>query len=554
MEDIEKPKILIEDDRPENLLTLEIIFEKEAYDIVKALSGNEALSLVLANEFAVILLDVQMPGMDGFETAELIRSNKKTEHMPIIFVTAINKEKKYIFKGYDSGAVDYLFKPLNENILKNKVKVFIELYRQKRAIEIKNIQLEAANKKILKQQNALMEEERLKVLLQMAGATAHELNQPLMSLLCNIELIQKINNPEKLSKCLSAIEKSGNRIAGIVKRIQFIRHEHCKVYQGSEKIIDIRQNLNIFWLEDEDSCFIEFSKMLGKKLICDVTRAVTIKEAGILLSENNYDVAFFEFKLPDGESLKLLNFMREEKIKIPVIVLTGFGDEVIATRCIEAGAHGYLSKENITPDILHQGIERAFEKFHLETDMNKAMKKIADMATKDELTGLYNRRYMQDVFERELKYSRRYDTDLSCMILDLDYFKKVNDSYGHNCGDIILKKFSEILKQVTRDLDYVFRYGGEEFLILFTRTGVEGVTVAAEKIRMACESEEYSYNEHKIHVTVSIGTVSVNQLFQVQVTDIIGFADKALYQAKKDGRNCVRAYIEQSVYPKELKI
>ena len=101
---------------------------------------------------------------------------------------------------------------------------------------------------------------------------------------------------------------------------------------------------------------------------------------------------------------------------------------------------------------------------------------------------------------------------------------------------------------------YVFRYGGEEFLILFTRTGIEGVTMAAEKIRMACESEEYSYNEHKIHVTVSIGIVSVNRLFQVQVADIIGFADKALYQAKKDGRNCVRAYIEQSVYPKELKI
>jgi len=126
-----KMNILIVDDRPENLLVLESILEDLHLNIIKATSGNEALGLMLEHEFALVLLDVQMPGMDGFETAELMRGSEKTRHIPIIFVTAINKNEKCMFKGYEIGAVDYLFKPIEPLILKSKVKVFIELHRQK---------------------------------------------------------------------------------------------------------------------------------------------------------------------------------------------------------------------------------------------------------------------------------------------------------------------------------------------------------------------------------------------------------------------------------------
>ena len=127
----EKTKILLVDDRPENLLVLENILEASELEFYKATSGNEALGLVLSNDFALVLLDVQMPGMDGFEIAELMRGIEKTKHIPIIFVTAISKEERHIFKGYEAGAVDYLFKPLEPEILKSKVKVFLELYKQK---------------------------------------------------------------------------------------------------------------------------------------------------------------------------------------------------------------------------------------------------------------------------------------------------------------------------------------------------------------------------------------------------------------------------------------
>lgn len=135
MKESEKIKILLVDDNSENLLALEAILENPDLELVKATSGQEGLALVLDHDFALIILDVQMPEMDGFETAELMRGIEKTKHIPIIFVTAINMEQKYIFKGYESGAVDYLFKPLEPEILKSKVKIFINLYRQNKIIK-----------------------------------------------------------------------------------------------------------------------------------------------------------------------------------------------------------------------------------------------------------------------------------------------------------------------------------------------------------------------------------------------------------------------------------
>jgi len=127
--------VLLVDDRPENLLSLENLIKSPELNIMKSLSGNEALGLMLRHEIALVLLDVQMPEMDGFEVADLMRSSCQTRHIPIIFITAINKEPRHVFKGYKTGAVDYLFKPLNPEILRCKVNVFIELYRKQRIVE-----------------------------------------------------------------------------------------------------------------------------------------------------------------------------------------------------------------------------------------------------------------------------------------------------------------------------------------------------------------------------------------------------------------------------------
>jgi len=152
--------ILVVDDKEENLLAIEEVLDSPDINLVKALSGNEALALMFDYDFALVLMDVQMPGMDGFEAARLMRSSLKTRHIPIIFITAISKEKKHIFKGYDSGAVDYLFKPIEPEILQSKVNVFIDLYKQKNALEELTLKLENTISELLRSKENLSQSEQ----------------------------------------------------------------------------------------------------------------------------------------------------------------------------------------------------------------------------------------------------------------------------------------------------------------------------------------------------------------------------------------------------------
>ena len=244
-----KTKILIVDDRPENLLSLEDLLESPELDILTADSGNTALSMILEHDFALILLDVQMPVMDGFETAEIIRKNKKSRHIPIIFITAIGREDLFITKAYEAGAVDFMYKPINPQVLICKVNIFVELYKQKQELEKTGLvlhekigELEEASRKITEQQEEMVKKERLNALLQMAGTTAHELNQPLMGLLGNIELLEmNKNDPEKAMKHITRIKESGIRISEIVKKIQAISHDKIKWHDSRSAIIDIDQ-------------------------------------------------------------------------------------------------------------------------------------------------------------------------------------------------------------------------------------------------------------------------------------------------------------------------
>lgn len=136
-------KVLLVDDQPANLVSLEAILEAEDRELIKANSGPEGLKVLLKEDVSLVLLDVQMPGMDGFEMAELMRQRKDTQSIPIIFVTAISKEKQYVFKGYQVGAVDYLFKPLDPVILQSKVNFFLQLDRQRRELQQKLRQAQA---------------------------------------------------------------------------------------------------------------------------------------------------------------------------------------------------------------------------------------------------------------------------------------------------------------------------------------------------------------------------------------------------------------------------
>jgi signal transduction histidine kinase len=187
----EKANILLVDDRPENLLSLEAILEGLGQNLVKATSGPEALRCVLKQEFAVILLDVQMPGMDGFETADLIKERDRSRHTPIIFLTALSKSDTFVAKGYSVGAVDYILKPIVPEVLRSKVSVFVDLYKKtaqvkqlnqdlERRVAERTAQLEAANRDLQVEIAERMRLEKQKD--EFIAVASHELRTPLTAI------------------------------------------------------------------------------------------------------------------------------------------------------------------------------------------------------------------------------------------------------------------------------------------------------------------------------------------------------------------------------------
>ncbi|VVN08936.1 Sensor histidine kinase RcsC [Pseudomonas fluorescens] len=186
-------KLLIVDDLPENLLALEALIKREDRTVYKALSADEALSLLLQHEFAMAILDVQMPGMNGFELAELMRGTEKTKNIPIVFVSAAGRELNYAFKGYESGAVDFLYKPLDIHAVKSKVNVFVDLFRQSKAMKEQVIALERSRREqealLLKLQSTQAElEQAVRMRDDFMSIVAHEVRTPLNGLILETQL------------------------------------------------------------------------------------------------------------------------------------------------------------------------------------------------------------------------------------------------------------------------------------------------------------------------------------------------------------------------------
>lgn len=195
--------ILVVDDNAHNLLAMQRLLDGMAVDVVSAASGREALSHLLRREFAVVLLDVQMPEMDGFETARLMRQNKRTSSTPIIFVTAISKEERHVFRGYETGAVDYLFKPLESEIVRGKVRVFLELHRQRNELRQAYAALERRNQE----------------LHEFASVAAHDLVAPLDKLVAFVQRLRKAipgDAPSKVEMYLDAIDRSARQMTEFV--------------------------------------------------------------------------------------------------------------------------------------------------------------------------------------------------------------------------------------------------------------------------------------------------------------------------------------------------
>jgi CheY-like chemotaxis protein len=260
----ENYKILIVDDRPENLLTLEGILESPELTIIKANSGNEALGLLLEHRFALVLMDVQMPGMDGFETAEIMRSNAKTKNIPIIFVTAISKQRRHIFKGYETGAVDYLYKPLDLEILKSKINAFIDFFKHKEALEIASQKLSQTIQELEK--SKLEAEEATNAKSKFLASMSHEIRTPLNGIIGMADLgLMDEDLSELQSERFSDIKNSGQTLLEIINDILDLSKIEAEKLELEETELSLRTLIERIFNTLNISAYDK-----GNELVCDI--------------------------------------------------------------------------------------------------------------------------------------------------------------------------------------------------------------------------------------------------------------------------------------------
>ena len=250
------------------------------------------------------------------------------------------------------------------------------------------------------------------------------------------------------------------------------------------------------------------------------------------------DLILLDVMMPGIDGFKLARMMKSEApVFVPIILLTALDDIESKRRAMAAGADDFLTKP-VTPLELEIRMSSMLRIKELTDQIQAANQMLAEMAVTDPLTSLVNRRSLDEHLEREWARSQRYGNSFSVLMLDVDFFKKVNDNHGHAVGDQVLRLVSETIKQVVRQTDVVGRYGGEEFMVLAPETSSRNAKILADRIRVRIAGASLDHRDLP-GITVSLGVSSTDRRDIPSVTELVALADAALYAAKHAGRDRV---------------
>jgi two-component system cell cycle response regulator len=448
-------RVLVVDDVPANVKLLDARLSAEYFDVIKATNGRDALAVCERAECDLVLLDVMMPEMDGFEVCRRIKTNPATHHIPVVMVTALDQPSDRV-RGLEVGADDFLTKPVSDVALVARVRSLARL--------------------------KMMTDE-----LRMRAVTSKEIG---------------IESPER-----EAISESGRQGRILLVDDRQASYQRLVETLMAEHSVDVESNPN-------DALF----------------RA----------AEGRYDLLIVSLALENFDGLRLCSQMRslERTRNVPILAIAEGDNNARLVRGLEIGVNDYLMRPVDKNELLARARTQVRKKRYTERLRDNVQLSI-EMAITDPLTGLYNRRYMESHLGSLVEQASSRSKPLTVLVLDIDYFKAINDTHGHDAGDDVLREFSVRIRKSIRGIDLACRYGGEEFVVVMPETDLAVATMVAERLRRRIATDPFPIQQgaSKVDVTISVGIAALGK--DDNAANILKRADQALYRAKRDGRNRV---------------
>jgi diguanylate cyclase (GGDEF)-like protein len=296
--------------------------------------------------------------------------------------------------------------------------------------------------------------------------------------------------------------------------------------------------VRILILDDDRSVRQLLARMLGE---CGYEPLVAANwtEALRLFRETPPNLVLLDIMMPGVDGYKMAKMFRSAGgAFVPIILLTALEDLESKRRGMAAGADDFLSKP-VSPLELQIRVSSMLRIKVLTDQLARANDQLAELAITDALTGLYNRRYLDQLLDREFARAKRYQRPLACLLLDIDHFKAVNDTHGHQVGDRVLVLLGEVLRKTLRNTDVPARFGGEEFMVLAPETNAEAGVIVAERLRTRIAEESAAAGGGIPRITVSIGIATTQHEQASSSGELVRLADEGLYRAKNAGRNRV---------------
>ncbi|CDI08184.1 PleD family two-component system response regulator [Agrobacterium pusense] len=448
-------RVLVVDDIPANVKLLEARLVAEYFDVVTAEDGVKALAICDKEQVDIILLDIMMPGMDGFEVCERLKANPDTAHIPVVMVTALDQPSDRV-RGLKAGADDFLTKPVNDLQLIARVKSLVRL-------------------------KAVSDELRVRA-----------------------EAARQIGIEEMLRS--DGLMQTPGRILVADGRAS-----------SQERIVR------------------------ALKPVAEVD-AVTEPQAALLKATGNpFELVIVNSNFEDYDPLRLCSQLRslERTRFLPLLLVAEQGADDMVARALDLGVNDYILRPIDPNELVARSLTQIRRKRyneHLRLNLQHTM----ELAIVDGLTGLNNRRYLDNhlkiLFDRAAVRGR----PISICMTDIDRFKLVNDTYGHDVGDEVLREFAARIRSTVRGADLACRYGGEEFVVVMPDTPIELAASVAERLRTIVEDKPFYVRsiDRELSITASLGIASGSGAFGTP-DELLRQADRALYEAKHAGRNRV---------------